>query len=69
MAKYYVNDTSQSNGDHEVHKEGCRWLTMARSKTFLGNFDNCRDAVGVSKQLVYPTSDGCKHCCPNCHTS
>ena len=28
MALYYVNNTAQSNGDHEVHREGCYWLTL-----------------------------------------
>jgi hypothetical protein len=26
MALYYVNNNAQSNGDHEVHKEGCSWM-------------------------------------------
>jgi hypothetical protein len=26
MAKYYVNKNKQSNGDHEVHKEGCNYM-------------------------------------------
>ena len=38
MADYYVNDTAQANGDHEVHKQGCYWLTLVVSRTYLGNF-------------------------------
>ena len=31
MAKYYVNNKAQSNGDHEVHKAGCPYLLLIRS--------------------------------------
>lgn len=26
MAKYYVNQREQVNGDHEVHKLGCSYM-------------------------------------------
>lgn len=42
---YYVNKNPQSNGDHEVHKEECRWLPALPNRQYLGYFDNCRDAV------------------------
>ena len=68
MAMYYVNDTAQSNGDHEVHEDGCYWLSIARSTTYLGNFTSCHPAVAAAKR-IYPQSNGCIHCSPNCHTS
>ena len=68
MAKYYVNDNAQDNGDHEVHKNGCVWLPKIVSKTYLGEFSNCHDAVKAAKK-IYPTSDGCATCSPACHTS
>jgi hypothetical protein len=63
---YYVNNNAQSNGDHEVHEEGCRY--MPENKKYLGEFSNCQDAVKEAK-LTYPKSDGCKTCSPACHTS
>ncbi len=38
MAMYYVNKNAQTNGDHEVHKQDCYWLSIAKSTTSLGNF-------------------------------
>ena len=37
MPHYYVNDTPQpESGDHGVHREGCYWLSIAKSTTPLG---------------------------------
>ena len=69
MARYYVNDNAQANGDHEVHKEGCEWLEKVASKTYLGEFDSCHGAVAKAKRDCYASSDGCAYCCPACHTS
>lgn len=68
MSRYYVNDHAQNNGDHEVHMEGCPYLSQARSTTYLGEFANCREAVAAAKR-IYSKSDGCYHCCPACHHS
>ncbi len=68
MASYYVNDNAQSNGDHEVHKEGCYWLSLVTSRTYLGLFDSCHGAVRKAKG-TYPRANGCAHCSPTCHTS
>ena len=45
MEKYYVNNTAQSNGDHEVHTENCYWLSLVYSKKDLGFHPNCESAV------------------------
>jgi hypothetical protein len=66
--KYYVNNHAQSNGDHEVHDETCRYLSSITSKSYLGDFSNCKDAVREAKK-TYPTADGCATCSPGCHTS
>ncbi len=42
MDNYYVNDNAQSTGEHEVHKDGCYWLSQVRSKTYLGSYGSCR---------------------------
>lgn len=66
MASYYVNDTAQSNGDHEVHISTCRYFPS--KKTYLGDFTSCAPAVTEAKKK-YSTANGCATCCPSCHTS
>lgn len=66
---YYVNNTAQDNGDHEVHKSDCYWLSRAKDKTYLGLFDNCRDAVNKAKETYPVTANGCAVCSYECHTS
>jgi len=68
MAKYYVNNTAQSNGDHEVHKDGCYWLSLISSKKDLGEHTTCYSAVRKAKE-TYLKSNGCKTCSEDCHTS
>lgn len=65
MASYYVNQNAQSNGDHEVHVEGC--LYMPSSKTALGSFSSCAPAVQEAKKY-YSQVNGCYHCSYACHT-
>ena len=70
MNKFFVNNNrqdSESGKNHEVHREGCFWLSIAKDTTYLGEFFTCTEAVKAAK-IKYPFSaDGCKHCCPNCH--
>ncbi len=68
MAKYYVNNNPQSNGDHEVHNSGCPWLNLINSKKDLGFHLNCKSAVLEAKK-TYKQSNGCVHCSNACHTS
>ena len=69
MEKYYVNNNAQlDSGDHEVHKDGCYWLSIAKDTKYLGLFTSCHEAVRQAK-LIYRTADGCKHCSIDCHTS
>ena len=68
MDRYYVNDRAQSNGDHEVHKHGCHWLSLATDTTYLGDFSSCHPAVAAAKKVYYQ-SNGCVHCSPDCHTT
>ena len=68
MARYYVNTNAQSNGDHEVHKEGCYWLGLVSNPQYLGYFPSCHGAVREAKKY-YPTANGCYHCSNDCHTS
>lgn len=68
MARYYVNQNAQSNGDHEVHVQGCSWLPAPANRIFLGEHANCWSAVLAARQ-VYRQADGCAHCSPACHRS
>ena len=68
MAKYCVNTNAQDNGDHEVHKYTWEWLPAEKNRKYLGIFDNCHDAVKEAKKYYPNTSDGCRHCLPECHT-
>jgi hypothetical protein len=68
MDRYYVNDHEQANGDHEVHKAGCYWLSLAWSKTDLGMHLSCVSAVAAAKR-IYLQSNGCVFCATACHTS
>jgi hypothetical protein len=66
MAHYYVNDAEEAEGYHEVHRSGCKWLPLIVSKTDLGAYDDCREAVKAAKK-TYRKSNGCRDCSPDCH--
>lgn len=68
MPIYYVNKNAQTNGDHEVHKEGCSVMPEPQNQLYLGDFIGCHSAVQEAKKY-YPQSNGCKICSPACHTS
>jgi len=67
MDKYYVNKNAQSNGDHEVHKEGCSYMPLVGNKLNLGSHTGCSSAVKKAKE-TYSKSNGCYYCCKPCHT-
>jgi len=67
MALYYVNKNAQSNGDHEVHKEGCSHMPNLENCLYLGDYSSCTGAVSKAKE-TYSTADGCYHCSKACHT-
>lgn len=67
MATYYVNDNAQSDGYHEVHTSSCSYLPTPASRTYLGSFSSCTEAVKEAKK-IYTKSDGCYWCSRSCHT-
>lgn len=67
MDHYYVNDNDQPSGEHEVHKNTCIYFSKIVSKTELGYYTNCREAV-LKARTFYTNVDGCAYCCPECHT-
>lgn len=68
MPRYYVNENAQSNGDHEVHREGCNWLPDPDNRVYLGTFSSCSPAVREAKKK-YARSNGCYFCSNACHTT
>ena len=67
MASYYVNNNTQSNGDHEVHTTGCSWLPEPQNRVYLGEFASCFPAVGEARKH-HSQVNGCVHCSIACHT-
>ena len=67
MAGYYVNPAEQANGDHEVHRSGCYWLTLIQHPIYLGLYERCEPAVREAKRL-YAQVNGCYFCSRSCHT-
>lgn len=65
---YYVNNDQTRNPGlhHEVHTEKHANELNIKSKTYLGYYDNCYDAVEKAKE-IYADADGCAICCPLCH--
>ncbi|HKN78238.1 MAG TPA: hypothetical protein VJW16_03650 [Lysobacter sp.] len=64
MHRYLVNLYPENNGDHLVHREGCR-----RLPTFplnLGHHPECRSAVEAAKRY-FPRANGCFQCARDCH--
>lgn len=68
MPRYYVNDNSQTNRDHEVHQEGCSWMPKQENRTYLGYHSTCKSAVEKAKEY-YSQVNGCFYCSKECHTS
>ncbi len=67
MDHYYVNKNAQPTGEHEVHKSTCYWLPEASNRIYLGFLPTCEEAMEKAKEY-YSNVDGCKVCCPSCHT-
>lgn len=65
-AAYYVNRNS-NDGDHEVHRETCRYLPAERNRIYLGDFSDCHGALEAAHRH-YRTADGCYHCARACDT-
>ncbi len=66
--RYYVNKKTQSNGDHEVHKESCFYLPSPLNRIDLGEHLTCSSAV-VKAKTYHQKSNGCFYCSKDCHTS
>ncbi|SFK59058.1 hypothetical protein SAMN04487936_12021 [Halobacillus dabanensis] len=68
MAQYFVNQNQQVEGQHEIHVEGCEFLPFEKNLLELGGHTDCSSAIGVARS-TFEEVNGCKHCCPDCHTT
>lgn len=68
MPFYHVNKNAQSNGDHEVHENGCGHQPFDENRMSLGFHASCRGAVQEAMK-TYRQSNGCYYCCNPCHSS
>ena len=70
MKHYYINNnTSNPNGNNEVHAEDCKYLPSPTNRTYLGYFNDAIAAVEKAKSQGYSNADGCVHCCREAHTA
>jgi hypothetical protein len=67
--KHYVHTTTDNQGDHEVHEEGCPHMPSLNNRVFLGDYSSCTPAVAETKRRGYSRANGCYWCCRPCHTS
>lgn len=69
MEFYYVNKNQDSNGNNEVHAQGCSRMPSASNRECLGYFNNGKEAVKEAKTKGYSKADGCFYCCREAHTA
>ncbi|CAM3545430.1 hypothetical protein ZORO111902_15850 [Zobellia roscoffensis] len=65
MTKYYINNTPQSNGDHDVHKEDCFSLAFTLNKTDLGHHATCYLAM-IEAKKIHKHAKACQRCFKEC---
>ena len=65
---YRLNLNMQPNGDHEVHRDDCRYYPTLTYDN-LGRHSTCEAAVTAAKKR-HPNKaiNGCVHCARECHT-
>ncbi|MBT5157641.1 MAG: hypothetical protein HOK33_00735 [Rhodobiaceae bacterium] len=67
MAKYSFSLGKQANGDYWVHVDKSPCPALPNNSLPLGRFENSRRALQEAKK-TQSAANGCKHCCPECHT-
>ena len=65
--RYYLNKRTQKNGDHEMHREDCKFLPYPTNRIDLGKFGNEYEALEAAKK-IYKKADGCSYCCQNANS-
>ena len=66
MPFYYVNTNALPKNMHEVHKDGCLFLSDENNRKRIGFFHNCTEAVKEAEKYLENVV-GCKYCSYKCH--
>ena len=61
MHRYYVSKKAQTDGTHEVHRLGCRFLPKSNNRISIGSFNNVQEAIKEALN-TYPSSKICPAC-------
>ena len=65
---YRLNIQQQNNGEHELHKQGCRFYPLLNFEN-IGMFDNCELALLKAKRThPYKIVNACPHCAFLCYS-
>ena len=64
LHRYFINLYPEDNGEHLVHREGCR--RVPRFPLNLGHHPDCHSAVEAAKRF-FPRANGCLQCARECH--
>ena len=67
MIKYYVSNSAENTGQHEVHQEDCPFLYLIVRKTYISEHASCQSAMVEAKKR-YANVDGCATCSTSCYT-
>ena len=58
---YFLDENSQANGDHEVHRAGCPYLPSENSIKALGEHYSFQSAISQA-QAYYTQVEACSYC-------
>jgi len=67
MYYYFVDKTARENGDHEVHRGGCRECPDDRNRIYIGFFSNCEEALAKASKF-FSQVNGCSLCTKEYHS-
>jgi hypothetical protein len=68
MKLYYVNSFPNSEGDYDVHQEGCECIPNFLSRKFLDYLPSVKSAIEKAKK-TYPEANACKKCLTEYYTA
>lgn len=64
MMHYYINNRTQPNGEHQIHRTGCTFMPDSETRTYLGQFDSSASALAEARRR-YKQATLCHYCCEN----
>ena len=59
MSHFFINNHAADDGNHEVHRVGCK--RMPTDKAYLGNFEHVDEALMEARKEFWQ-SGGCERC-------